>query len=69
MGPRAKAVGTETIKTWEGVEPGQGGGVVGKGQLMATEPHVHLRVTEPVVFRKLVLALTRVVAIAVVRNG
>lgn len=44
-------------------------GAVGMGQHMPIEPHVHLRATELVVFRKLVPALTRAVAVQVLRGG
>lgn len=50
-----------------GVWPGWG--AVGMGQLMPIEPHVHPRATELVDFRKLFPALTRVVAVQVLRDG
>lgn len=39
------------------------------GPTHAIETHAHPRAAEPVVFRKLTPALTRVVATAVVRSG
>lgn len=52
-----------------------GGGVWPRGEVWwrgpthAIETHAHPRAAEPVVFRKLTPALTRVVATAVVRSG